>query len=134
MSILTSVSGAKYPAVVFKSPGDSVAGRIVGHEDYQETDFDTKQPKTYKNSGDPVMGVRVFLETVPGDEDSRVTLWCQGKKMLQAVAGAIRGAGGTDLEEGADLAVTMTGYDGRAKTYGSAYSRPEAAETDKAPF
>lgn len=130
MSAFGNVStGDKYPAVTFKSVGDSVAGRIVGHEDYQETVFGSKELKFYPNSGDPVMGVRIFLETKPGDEESRVTLWCQGKLLMKAVATAFRAAGVQDIREGDDLAVTFTGYDGRAKTYSAAYS---PAETDKA--
>jgi hypothetical protein len=126
MSAFGTVSTAeKYPAVTFRAVGDSVAGRIVGHEDYQETDFDSKQPRFYPNSGDPVMGVRIYLETRPGDESSRVTLWCQGKLLMKAVATAFRGAGKNDIDDGDDLAVTFTGYDGRAKTYSAAYSPAE---------
>ena len=129
MSALTNTSTAeKYPAVTFKNVGDSVAGRIIGTEDYQETVFGSKDLKFYPQSGDPVMGVRVYLETVPGDESSRVTLWCQGKLLMKAVATAFRAAGAQDLEIGADLAVTFTGYDGRAKTYSAAYSPAEATE------
>ncbi len=126
MSALTQVSGSAYPSVVFKNVGDAVAGRIVGHEDYQETVFGTREPKTYPDSGDPVMGVRIHLETVPGDKSSRVTLWCQGKLLMRAVAQAIRKAGHADVTDGSDLAVTFTGYDGRAKTYDADYSPAEA--------
>lgn len=129
MSALSQTSTAeKYPAVKFNSVGDSVAGRIIGTEDYQETVFGTKGELKFYPSGDPVMGVRVYMETTPGDESSRVTLWAQGKLLMKAIAVAFRAAGAQDLEVGADLAVTFTGYDGRAKTYSAAYSRPEAAE------
>lgn len=104
----------------------TVAGRIVAFEDYQEQDFYTKEPKVYEKSGDPVMGVCITLESVPGDAESRVTLWAKGKLMLTAIRQAVKATGARDLEVGADLAVTCTGYQGRAKTYQAAYTRPEA--------
>jgi hypothetical protein len=125
MSVIASTSGSQYPSVSFKSIGDSVAGRIVATEDYQETVFGSKDLKFFP-SGDPVMGVRITMELTPGDESSRVTLWAQGKRMLQAIAAAVKGAGAADIEIGADLALTFTGYDGRAKVFQGAYARPEA--------
>ena len=133
MSAIAQSSGSSYPAVQFSKIGDAVAGRIVAFEDYQEIDFDTKQPAFYAKSGDPIMGTKVHLETSPGDEGSRVTLWCKGKRMMGAVATALRKEGASDLEVGADLAVTHTGMDGRAKDYQAAYSRP-AEQADEAPF
>lgn len=141
MSALTNTSTG-YPAVKFPSLGSGVAGRIIGHEDYQETEYADDPAKgvkkgdlkTYPNSGDPVMGVKIHLETIPGDPSSRVTLYCQGKRLMKAVAGAIRGSGATDLQEGADLAVVHDTMDGRAKGYSAQYSQPEADESDEAPF
>jgi hypothetical protein len=106
--------------------GATVAGRIVAFEDYQEQDFYTKAPKVYEKSGDPVMGVRITLEQTPGDAESRIALWAHGKLMLTAIRQAVRAAGARDLELGADLAVTFTSYQGRAKAYQAAYTRPEA--------
>ena len=133
MSALGTVSGTGYPSVKFQAVGDNVAGRIVAFEDYQEKEFEddkkrgvSKGDLAFYPSGDPIMGVMVHLETDPGDEASRVTLWVKGKLLSKAVAAAFRKAGATDLEIGADLAVTFTGYDGRAKTYSSAYARPDA--------
>jgi hypothetical protein len=105
----------------------TVAGRIVAFDDYQEQDFYTKAPKVYEKSGDPVMGVRITLEQTPGDAESRVILWAHGKLMLSEIAQAVRATGARDLEHGANLTVTCTGYQGRAKTYQAAYTRPEAA-------
>lgn len=110
----------------FQTVGDAVAGRIVSFEDYQEQDFYTKEPKVYEKSGDPVMGVRITLEQEPGNEESRITLWAHGKLQLQAIRNAVRATNARDLEVGADLAVTFTGYQGRAKAYQAAYARPEA--------
>lgn len=131
MSQFTNVSTSPgYPSVSFKQVGDDVAGIIVAFEDYQETVYGSKELKTYP-SGDPIMGVRVHLELVPGDESSRVTLWAQGKLLMKAIAIAMKNAGVSDIGIGDQLAVKFTGYDGRAKTYSAAY---EKAETDEAPF
>lgn len=138
MSVIgTTNTSEKYPSVSFKSIGDAVVGRIVALEDYQQKEYNTNPNapvvlKTWKKSGDPMMGVRVTLETNPGDKTSRVTLWGEGQKLLMALAAAVKGSGAPDLEIGADLAVTFDGYDGRAKTYKADYARPEVA--DEPPF
>lgn len=123
MSAISQVSSG-YTAVNLKNVGDAVAGRIVGFEDYQVNDFSTKQPKFFP-SGDPIMGTRVHLETTPGDEETRVTLWAEKANMIKAIAAAVRQAGKADIEEGADLAVTWTGFNGKAKTFSAAYSPAE---------
>jgi hypothetical protein len=128
MSVIGSTSGEdRYPSAAFKSIGDGVAGRVVATEDYQEKVFGSTDLKFFP-SGDPVMGVRITLEMTPGDEATRVTIWAQGKRMLQAIAKAVKGAGAPDIELGSDLALTFTGYDGRAKVYQAAYVRPEVNE------
>lgn len=124
MSAIANQSSG-YTAVNLKAVGDAVAGRIVGFEDYQVTDFQTKQPKVFEKSGDPVMATRVHLETEPGNENSRVTLWAEKQNMLKAIAVAFRAAGKSDIAEGDDLAVTFTGYDGRAHAFSAAYSPAE---------
>jgi hypothetical protein len=110
-----------YPAVKFSAVGDSVAGRIIGVLDYQETVFGSDELKTHPETGDPVWAVRIVLETVPGDESSRVTLWAQGKLLMLAITTAFRSAGAEDVAIGGFLTVTFTGYDGRAKTYQADY-------------
>ena len=123
MSAIANQSSG-YTSITLKATGDAVAGRIVGFEDYQVKDYQTKEPKVFP-SGDPVMGVRVHLETSPGDEKSRVTLYAEKANMLKAIAAAVRGAGKQDIAEGDDLAVTRTGMDGRAITFSAAYSPAE---------
>jgi len=138
LSIIGQTSGA-YPRVSFKTLGDSVAGRIVAFEDYQCTEFmdDPKRGvkkgdlKFFEKSGDPIMGVKIHLEVVPGDESSRVTLYAEKPRMLKAIASAVKSTGAPDLEEGGDLAVTWSGMDGRAQGYQAAYARPDA---DSAPL
>ncbi len=139
MSVL---AGKNPPSVAFKTVGDSVAGRITGFEDYQETEYGSNPPvlKTYTKSGDPVMATRIYLDTEPGGNSNIVTLYCQGKKLQTAVASAFTSAGRKDLVIGDDLAVTFTGYDGKAKTYAANYvvadtevAKAEVAE-DEAPF
>lgn len=123
MSAISQVSSG-YTAVTMNNVGDAVAGRITGFDDYQVNDFTTKQPKFFP-SGDPIMGTKIHLETRPGDEESRVTLWAEKANMLKAIAAAVRDKGAADIAEGADLAVTFTGFNGKAKTFTAAYSPAE---------
>jgi hypothetical protein len=130
MSVIGNTSQA--PAVSLKNMGDSIAGRIVSFEDYQVVDWQTKEPKFFPKSGDPILGVRIVLETNPGDTASQQTLYAEKVNMLKAIASAVKGAGAADLEVGGDLAVTFSGMDGRAKAFMAAYDRPESAEAAKA--
>lgn len=127
MSAIANMSGA--PSFTHKNVGDAVGGRIVSFEDYQVKEFGTDTLKTFEKSGDPVMGVRIVLEVVPGDSSSAVTLWAEKPRMLKAIAGAVKGTGAKDLEVGGDLAVTFSGFDGRAKAFLAAYARAVAAGT-----
>lgn len=123
MSAIASQSSG-YTSVSLKAQGDAVAGRIIGFDDYQLTDFKTKELRFFP-SGDPIMGTKVHLETDPGNEDSRVTLYAEKVNMLKAIAKAMREAGRTDLVIGDDLAVTRTGMDGNAITFSAAYAVAE---------
>lgn len=124
MSAIASQTSSGYKAVRFSQTGDSVAGRIVGFEDYQVTEYGTGKPKVFP-SGDPIMGTRVHLETEPGNESSRVTLWVEKAAQLKAVADAFRRAGVQDLRIGDDLAMTRTGMNGNAQTYSAEYATAE---------
>lgn len=130
MSVIGSTAGA--PAVNLKNVGDSVAGRIVSFEDYQVKDFSSGEPKFFPKSGDPIMGVRIVLEVTPGDASSQVTLYAEKVNMLKAIASAVRATGATDLEKDADLAVTFSGWDGRAKAFQAAYDRSDSISGDLA--
>jgi hypothetical protein len=105
-------SVGRFPSVTFNTPGDSVTGRILATEDYQETIYDGSgkgKPRFCPNSGNPVMGVRITLETAPGYDTSRMVLWAQGKNLMQSIVRAIRAAGASDVTVGDFLTVTMTG-------------------------
>jgi hypothetical protein len=125
-TLIDAVAGARagYPAVKLKEPNDGFVGRIVDLGTYQAKDYQTGEPKTYP-SGDPVTGIRVTLETTPGDEGSRVMLWAEKWNMLQAISYAVKAAGARDLEVGGDLAVVFTGLRGRAHVFSAEYSKPE---------
>jgi len=134
MSLIAAATTAT--AVNFKSVGDSIAGRIVGIEEYQQKEFgsDALKFRTDKDgnmvrdaAGQPVpqMGVRITLETEPGNESSRQTLWVEKWRMVKAIANAVTSAGASDIEIGGDLAVTFSAYEGRAKAFSAAYAKPE---------
>jgi hypothetical protein len=118
-------AGSGYPSVKLKTIGDSVTGRIVGYEDYQMKEFGTNELKFWEKSGDPMMATRIDLEMNPGDASSRVSLYVEKKNMRNAIRNAVIAAAGSDIEEGADLAVTFSGLDGRSHAFQAAYARPD---------
>jgi hypothetical protein len=124
MSAIANRTAERYTTVSLKNLGDSVAGRIVAFEDYQPTDFNTKELKTFKD-GSPWPGVRIHLEQEPGNEATRVTLYAEKINMLNAIGTAVAAAGASDIEVGGDLAVTFSGRDGQAHTFSAQYAKPE---------
>lgn len=104
---MSALAGSAYPAFKFGEAGSGVKGEVIDFTDVQARDFKTKVPKTY-NDGNPIMDVRVTLETKPGDKTSRVSLYVSSQRMKQAVRGAMAGVGASDLATGATLGVTRT--------------------------
>lgn len=104
------------PKARLVSPGDSATGRIVDFEDYQVKDRDTGLK--FSPSGEPVMGVRIVLETISRE---RLALWVGDPSMLRAVAKRVKAAGRSDLALGDYLSVTL--LSDPEKPYGVLYSK-----------
>jgi hypothetical protein len=120
MSVLSG--GVSYPTVKFNVVGDSIEGTVIDFTDLQERDFTTKEPKVWKD-GKPVMQTRVTLEL---PDESRVSLYVSGARMIKAVRSAIKEAGADDIEPLAKLSVTYTGKETtksgtQAKCYTASY-------------
>jgi hypothetical protein len=127
MSLIAETSGNEsYPAVALKNLGDSVTGRIVSIEDYTPTEFGSTEPRKNPKTGEPDKAVRIGLETTPGDPASRRMLWADKWRMIKAIAVAVKAKGAADLEIGGDLAVQLTGRDGRAHVFTAVYELPES--------
>jgi hypothetical protein len=62
-----TVGGA--PAAKFPTIGTMVKGKIVACDEAQATDFDTKKPLTYEDSGKPVMQYIITLQTDQHDPE-----------------------------------------------------------------
>ena len=90
-------AGAGFPSCKFVEPGDTHEGRIVAARDEQETDFTTRQPKTYPD-GNPIMQTVVTLEA--GGPGKLANLYVKGPRMFRAVKAAVIGAGANDVEVG----------------------------------
>lgn len=115
--------GVSYDTAKFRNVGDSVSGRIIDFADVQERDFNTKEPKFWDEAKtQPILQVRITLETKPGDASSRVNLYVSGQRMKRAVREALAAAGVDDISPQSDIAVTFTGYEGAAKCYKATYS------------
>jgi hypothetical protein len=114
--------GPSYDTVKFRNVGDTASGRIIDFADVQERDFNTKEPKFWDEAKTrPILQVRITLETIPGDKDSRKNLYVSGQRMRQAVKGALAASGASDISPQSKIAVQFTGFDGQAKTYTATY-------------
>jgi hypothetical protein len=106
---------ARGPAVKFEKIGDKVAGKILAVKREQQRDFDTGKPLVWDN-GDPRLQTVIMLQTADGEQ----TLFAKGGKfevaegeglaMENAIVAAVRAAGGSAIDPGAELAVAQTGY------------------------
>jgi len=127
------------PSAKFTQIGDKHAGRIINMEQRQQTDLEGKLG-TFAD-GSPIMLWVITLETANGDT---VALWArggsagkqpttgEGLSMLSAIGAAVRAAGASAVDIGAQLAVAYTGRqdlgNGKvAKLYTAQYQAPAAA-------
>lgn len=107
------------PAAKFERIGDKYVGKIVSMKERQQTDINGRP--LFFDSGDPRMQWVITLDTGNGDF---VALWSkggsfkaaqgQGDSMLNAIGAAVRAAGCSSVDVGAQLAVAHTGL-GEAK-------------------
>lgn len=108
------MGGAGAPALKFDNVGDRKVVTITAAPQVrQEREYDPNNPgggapKTFP-SGDPIMGIFVDVREDATGEDH--TFYIEGKRLKDAVKGAIRAAGGNGLEVGGKLDVTLTHYD-----------------------
>jgi hypothetical protein len=125
------------PSAKFTNFGDSYKGRIVGLVERQQTDIEGR-PLTF-NDGSPRMQWVIQIEQVNGDT---VALYAKGGKfkavqgqgasMLSAIGQAVKAAGATAVDVGAELAVVYTGLSdaqpgkSAAKLYTAQYRSAQA--------
>jgi hypothetical protein len=114
--------GSKTRSASFETIGDTVTGVILSTAVQQQTDIHSGAPLSWDN-GDPRMQLVVRLQTSLREEpdengipdDGVRAVYVKGSKktgtrsMHDAVATAVRQAGGKGLEEGGTLTVTFVG-------------------------
>lgn len=134
--------GSGTPSAKFEARGDTLTGPITKLGASQQTDFRTKEPKTWPD-GKPMMQVEVSIKTSlrdPSveDDDGVRRLFVKGKNLTAAVKDAVRATGAKGLEIGGVLTVTYTG-DGPAekglsapKLYEAEYVKPNPAKAANA--
>ena len=68
MTVLDTPASSGPPAATFPTVGDSFTAGIVNIQEFQQTDYDTGEPKRWAN-GDPVMGKRItcLVTDIGGD-------------------------------------------------------------------
>jgi hypothetical protein len=128
----------------FDNVGDTVTGTIVSAEVKDQTDIQTGKPLTWDN-GDVRKQLVVRLQTAERDpadpdDDGIRTVYVKGSKkpgsrsLHDAVASAVRAAGGKSLEVGGTLTVTHDGTEpsqtrgfSDRKLYAASYRVPDRA-------
>jgi hypothetical protein len=128
----------------FEQIGDSITGVIISTAVQQQTDIATGVPLTWDN-GDPRQQLVVTISTSlrdpdNPDDDGVRNLYVKGSKkagtqsMHDAVATAVRQAGGKGLEEGGTLTVTFVGEEppvtrgmSARKLWSATYVQPDRA-------
>lgn len=115
------MGGGGAPTWKFDAEGTRKVGTVTSPpEARQEREYDPNSPgggapKTFP-SGDPIMGILVEVQTEERDpsrdgDDGRRTFYIEGRRLKDAVKAGIRNAGGSGLEVGGVLDVTLTRYD-----------------------
>ena len=111
------MGGGGAPAWKFEGPGIRKVGTITAPpQAKQEREYDPNNPgggapKVFP-SGDPIMGIFVEVQTDDtAADDGKRTFYVEGKRLKEAVRGAVRQAGARGLEVGGVLDVTLTHYD-----------------------
>jgi hypothetical protein len=104
------------PSAQWVKIGDTYRGRITSMEERQQTDPKDQSPKFFK-SGAPMM---VLVITIEQDNGDTVALYAsggayrvaegEGQAMKPAIGAALRAAGASALDAGAELAVSFTGW------------------------
>lgn len=128
----------------FDQVNDGVSGYIVGQMDHnrgvevpyletQQTDFNTREPKFYKD-GNPVMQAIVLVQTeerADEDDDGQRSIYVNKTRMKRAIQHALRDAKAPDLQIGGVLTIWMTGTEpaqgggtNHAKLYKAQYQPP----------
>jgi hypothetical protein len=138
--ILMGGGGAK-PAA-FGQDGVTIGGRIVStpksyHVRAYDRDNPGNGPLQFYPSGDPIMGVRVDVQTNDRDpldptDDGVRRLYLDRKRQLSAVREAVRAAGADGLQVGGYLTLTRTGTEQGegaipAVTFAAVYRGPSVA-------
>lgn len=94
----------------FDQPNVTAKGPIVGLDMQQQRDIKDNSLKFW-NDGNPMMQLRVVLQTELHDDDNddgQRAIYVKGE-MQKAVRDAIRNAGASQIEVGGTLAVQYTG-------------------------
>ncbi|WP_130012162.1 hypothetical protein [Serinicoccus sediminis] len=115
------MGGGGAPTWKFDTEGIRKVGTVTSPpEARQEREYDPGNPgggaPKFFPSGDPIMGILVEVQTDERDpsrdgDDGRRTFYIEGKRLKDAVKAGIRAAGGSGLEVGGVLDVTLTRYD-----------------------
>ena len=105
--------GGGVPSFKFDEVGKTAKGPILSLDMQQQKDFSTGKPKFWDNTGEPMMQLRVVLQTDERDpsitdDDGQRALYLKGESQ-KAVRDAVREAGARSIDVGGTLTLKYTG-------------------------
>lgn len=114
--------------------GQSYTIEVIGVSERQARDFETKEPKTFKD-GNPIMEqvIEGLDYNAESEDEARAILLIDKAAQRQAIGRAIIEADASDLEAGGVLELTWTGYGvgknaaNPPKAFEAKYTAPEAS-------
>lgn len=135
------MGGASYPAAEFPVVGTTVGGKVIGRPKARQVrEYDKLNPgkgalKFYPNSGDPIMGVVVDVQTnapmINQDDKGIRRIYADGQRQKEALREALIAAGAQEvgIEPGGFVSMTWSGEEeGQgsvpAKTWSAIYRTP----------
>lgn len=135
------LAGGK-PSAKFENVGDTITGVIIKKEMRQERDYDTDEPKFYKDSTPehpkPIMQLVLTLQTSEKDsdtDDGQRNVYVR-TNLRTAIASAVRSAGATGLAIGGGLQIQFSEFGvqtnpkfKKPKLYKATYIQPSEPET-----
>lgn len=114
--------------------GTPRGGQIIAKRVTQQTDAETKAPKFYQNSSQPMMQIELTLQTrerTDPQDDGKRKMYVKGEG-LKSARTAFEKVGARDLEIGGWFYAANTakngGRNGKANLFDSVYARPGEAD------
>lgn len=111
MSSFLQAAQPKGKYIKFDTVGTEYTLEVQSYTKRQATDYTTKAPKFYPNSGDPILEEHISCLDYGAQsaDDAQVVLVVNKQLMRQRIGEALEKAGAGDLEQGGILTISYKG-------------------------